>query len=197
VSFERGDYMDFRRTSIVSFGGVIGFVLLSFWLTGADAFGEIRASSTATTLDDARDQVISVCMGTYSTSGSCNRCVVRQVTRLVGDGLITRQEGARLRTSFGRECRAQCIRTSCTVEGQACGSLPDGCGGTLSCGPSCGTKGPNLQICICADGTQVDMCSTVNCDSGPDQDAFCGPVCGAHGGISGTGCIFADPVCPQ
>jgi hypothetical protein len=189
--------MDLRRTSIVTLGGVIGFMLLSFWLTGADALGEIRASSTATKLDDARDQVIGVCMGAYSTTGLCNRCVIRQVTRLVGDGLITRREGARLRTSFRRECRARCIRTSCVVQGQACGSLPDGCGGMLSCGPSCGTGGPNLQACECADGTRVDMCSTVDCFSGADQDAFCGQVCAANGGTAATGCIFADPLCPQ
>lgn len=55
--------------------------------------------------------------------------------------------------------------------------------------------GPNLQICICADNTRIDICAPVNCDSGIDQDAICGPLCTPHGGERATGCLFADPSC--
>jgi Peptidase family M28/PA domain len=54
---------------------------------------------------------------------------------------------------------------------------------------------PNLQICVCGDGTQIEMCAQVNCDSGPDQDEICGPVCATHGGERATGCRFNEPIC--
>jgi hypothetical protein len=159
----------------------------------------VPASSRATNMsfEQARDSIIGVCAGSHRTPGSCNVCINGQVRRLVGDNLVTRREGAKVGASFRRECSNRCVRTTCFVEGRACGTHSDGCGGTMSCGPSCGTGGPNLQICACADGTQVDMCTTVNCDSGPEQDAVCGPACAANGGPVATGCIFAEPVCSQ
>ncbi len=54
---------------------------------------------------------------------------------------------------------------------------------------------PNLQICVCGDGTQIEMCAQVDCDSGPAQDTICGSVCATHGGEKATGCLFNDPIC--
>jgi hypothetical protein len=55
--------------------------------------------------------------------------------------------------------------------------------------------GPNREICFCADNTLLNICASVDCDSGPAQDAVCGPACAAHGGELATGCIPADPSC--
>jgi hypothetical protein len=55
--------------------------------------------------------------------------------------------------------------------------------------------GPNLLRCFCQDNTQIDICTSVNCDSGVEQDEVCGPLCASHGGESATACLFDDPSC--
>ncbi|MNZ67235.1 hypothetical protein D3C78_854730 [compost metagenome] len=55
--------------------------------------------------------------------------------------------------------------------------------------------GPNLARCFCQDGTQVDVCATLDCFSGPEQDAICGSACSGNGGLSATACFTAEPVC--
>jgi len=55
--------------------------------------------------------------------------------------------------------------------------------------------GPDLQRCICQDGTQIDVCVEVDCDSGPAQDEVCNPLCQPHGGEFATACFTVDPVC--
>jgi DNA-binding beta-propeller fold protein YncE len=69
--------------------------------------------------------------------------------------------------------------------------------GTLSyasSGPQ-GT-GPNLVRCFCANGLVVDRCAQLDCFSGPEQDAICGPACTPAGGEAGTACFPLDPICP-
>ena len=55
--------------------------------------------------------------------------------------------------------------------------------------------GPNLARCLCQDGTQIDVCAALDCFSGPESDAVCGPVCSGNGGLSATGCFEAEPSC--
>jgi hypothetical protein len=174
-------------------------ILLATGLAFGLAFVPPCPASSQTLFEQARDSVIGACSGDWPTTRECSKCIALQIDRLLGDDLITRQLATQLRNSFRSECRDRCVRTSCFVEGRACGIHPDGCGGEMTCGPSCGTAGPNLQICVCGSlfGTQVDMCTTVNCDSGPEQDAFCESVCAPLGGTFATGCIFAEPVCTQ
>jgi hypothetical protein len=69
--------------------------------------------------------------------------------------------------------------------------------GTLAYPAAAVTGGPDRQICICGDGTLLNICATLDCASGPAQDTICGPACAPHGGESATGCISADPSCPQ
>ncbi len=64
-----------------------------------------------------------------------------------------------------------CTPTTCVAEGKNCGALPDGCGGTLTCG-SC----PDSQSCgaggvanVCGVGT----CAPASCS---DQGFTCGPA---------------------
>jgi sugar lactone lactonase YvrE len=53
----------------------------------------------------------------------------------------------------------------------------------------------NLERCFCNNGTSVDVCAVVNCDSGLEQDAICGPACAGNGGELATACFPAEPVC--
>ena len=83
-------------------------------------------------------------------------------------------------------CAGVCCGEVCCADGQVCQS------GVCVTPPP---PGPNRLICICADGTVLNICSDVDCDSGIAQDAVCGPACAPHLGEQATGCIFADPVC--
>lgn len=52
-----------------------------------------------------------------------------------GDGTCDAAAGESA-TSCVSDC---CVPTTCAATGTTCGSIPDGCGGTLSCGPTCST----------------------------------------------------------
>ncbi|MGH8387021.1 MAG: hypothetical protein ACRESJ_16255 [Pseudomonas sp.] len=55
--------------------------------------------------------------------------------------------------------------------------------------------GPNLERCFCGDGSIVEVCAALDCGSGPEQDAICGPACEGKGGEFATACFPEDPVC--
>jgi hypothetical protein len=74
---------------------------------------------------------------------------------------------------------------------KACDECED-CNGTPAVVP---VGGPNRQTCFCGDGTVLNICASVDCNSGPAQDAICGPACAPHGGEFGTGCFAADASC--
>ena len=77
----------------------------------------------------AEDAVRAACKGTYKNHGQCVACVAHAS----GDGALV--------SEFARgECHDKCIRTSCAVEGKTCGTVADGCGGTLTCGAPCGQR---------------------------------------------------------
>jgi hypothetical protein len=66
-----------------------------------------------------------------------------------------------------------CIPTTCQYQGKDCGTIPDGCGGTLNCGSctspnTCGGGGaPNLcgtpPVCTCAYGYWSDGLPYAEC----------------------------------
>ncbi len=81
-------------------------------------------TSEALTLDEQREAVRRACRGTYPNHGQCVSCVAHQRTSVTPE--------------FAQgECKDQCIKTSCAIEGKTCGTVDDGCGGSLSCGPPC------------------------------------------------------------
>jgi hypothetical protein len=61
--------------------------------------------------------------------------------------------------------------------------------------PNSPPSGPNLQRCFCQDGSQIEFCAVVDCDSGPAQDLICGPACVSLGGVFATGCFVSEPIC--
>jgi hypothetical protein len=86
-----------------------------------------------------------------------------------------------------RCCTGVCCGGVCCAAGQVCQS------GTCVTPPPPG--GPNLVRCFCGDGSTIEVCADIACDSGAAQDTVCGPACAAHGGEVGTGCLIGDPAC--
>jgi hypothetical protein len=89
-----------------------------------------------------------------------------------------------------RCCTGVCCGEVCCAAGQVCQS-----GRCVTPPPPPPPGGPDRVICICGDGTALNICATLDCGSGLAQDAICGPACAAHGGESATGCVPADPTC--
>jgi hypothetical protein len=56
-------------------------------------------------------------------------------------------------------------------------------------------QGPNLQHCVCQDGSIVEVCAQLDCSSSAEQDAICVPACAPRGGLSATGCLTDFPIC--
>ncbi|WP_407755796.1 hypothetical protein [Archangium sp.] len=68
-----------------------------------------------------------------------------------------------------------CTPTTCAASGASCGVIPDGCGGTIDCGP-CGPQCGNGRL---ETGEQCDDGNTVNgdyCDATCQIEAVCPPV---------------------
>lgn len=79
---------------------------------------------------------------------------------------------------------AACVPTTCTLAGVECGTTPDGCGGSLSCG-ACPPQAP-----VCADGTCHDACfAEANGTACNDGDA-----CTTADVCQGGACIGTAPV---
>jgi len=73
-------------------------------------------------------------------------------------------------------CNGVCCNGVCCPPGQVC---VDG---------RC-VAAPDLVVCICGDGANLQICADIDCDSSAAQAAICGPACAAHGGESAAGCI--------
>jgi len=91
-----------------------------------------------------------------------------------------------------------CVATTCAAEGAECGSIEDGCGGSLDCG-SC--TAPET----CGGGGTANVCGTGSCvpltceeagatcgqvDDGCGGELDCGPCDGDSGTSSGCGCAL-------
>jgi hypothetical protein len=76
-----------------------------------------------------------------------------------------------------------CTPTTCTALGATCGTPPDGCGGTLSCGTcgsgqTCGTTFTCQTTCVpktCT--TTPKQCGTITNGDGCGHDLVCGNTC--------------------
>jgi hypothetical protein len=128
----------------------------------------------------------------------------RQALRLIGAGVA----GGLLSLGGARPADA---KRRCRRVGEKCKASTDCCVGTCCAGVCCADGqiclngrcadpppplgGPNRQICVCGDGTILNICATLDCASSAQQDAICGPACALHGGESATGCVPDDPAC--
>ena len=98
-------------------------------------------------------------------------------------------------TSSSSTTTTMCTPTTCGAQGANCGTLPDGCGGTLDCGSCTGTDtcggGGTPNVCGCTD----DGMTCIN------NGQICGPAINNCGhsiscGTCGAGrCCFDSCVC--
>src|SRR5262245_19809660 len=88
-------------------------------------------------------------------------------------------------------CSGVCCGEVCCAQGEVCHA------GTCVAPPPPPPPmpKPNRVICICGDGTLLNICADIDCLSGPAQDSICGPAWAEHLGESATGCIADDPAC--
>jgi GH18 family chitinase len=101
---------------------------------------------------------------------------------------------------------SSCTPTTCAAQGKDCGSISDGCGGTLSCG-SCSSPetcggGSVANVCGC---TPTATCGGMNCGSIPDGcggSISCGTctspaTCGGSGTANVCGTDTTAPSAPS
>jgi peptidoglycan/xylan/chitin deacetylase (PgdA/CDA1 family) len=79
-----------------------------------------------------------------------------------------------------------CAPTTCSAQGKNCGSISDGCGGTLNCG-AC----PSGQTCSSANVCQVS-CTPTTCSA---QGKNCGSISDGCGGTLNCGACASGQTC--
>lgn len=82
-----------------------------------------------------------------------------------------------------------CAPTTCAAQGKDCGTIPDGCGGTLTCGTCAGP-----QTCGGGGTPNVCGCTPTTCAA---QGATCGSIDDGCGVKLDCGSCAADQVCSQ
>ncbi|MBM4778089.1 MAG: hypothetical protein GQE15_10360 [Archangiaceae bacterium] len=113
------------------------------------------------------------------------QCVAQRCVDLPRDAGLTVDAGLRLDAGVTVDA-GSCLPTSCTARGAVCGSLADGCGGTLDCG-TCGNGASCQQnACVCAGGAE-------QCGDGVDNDCDGNVDCADPDCASVMAC--AQPAC--
>jgi hypothetical protein len=83
---------------------------------------------------------------------------------------LTANEGPRSLASLLTVTPASCVPTTCAAQGKNCGTIPDGCGGTLTCGTCSGSQ-------TCGGGGVPNMCAVP--PPPPPPAGFAGPTANA------------------
>ncbi len=147
--------------------------------------GRVAASCSARTACFDLEGVTPECgtqadgCGGSLTCGSCTsgalcvsgRCVPLPVDAGVRvDAGVVADAGATVDAGVAADAGVCVVATSCTSTGATCGTIADGCGGTLNCG-ACGNGAACQQNrCVCAGGT-TELCGDGvdnNCDGNVD-----------------------------
>ena len=103
---------------------------------------------------------------------------------------ITGTEGPRSLSDTLTVQAASCTPTTCSAQGKNCGSISDGCGGTLGCG-TCGS-GQTCSNNVCTAACTPKTCSGLGFNCGSASDGCGGTInCGA----CGTGQTCTNNVC--
>src|SRR5436309_14351958 len=90
--------------------------------------------------------------------------------------------------------RARCTPTTCAAQGKNCGTIPNGCRGTLTCGActapqTCGGGG---IANVCGLGTPPPACTPTTCAA---QGKNCGTIPDGCGGTLTCGACTAPQTC--
>jgi hypothetical protein len=90
--------------------------------------------SAPLTDDQARDEVRRACPGPQKNHGQCVSCAAHALNDLRDANRISGAQKGSLQSWFAQNGCDGCAPTTCPAQGDICGStMPDGCGGTLSC----------------------------------------------------------------
>jgi hypothetical protein len=154
----------------------------TIWLSSVSSAGGPTVSLTSS--DDA---VASVAPSVTIAPGS-NVAVETVTTRPVAASTsvaITATEASRSLRDTLIVTPASCVPTTCSAQGKNCGSIPDGCGGTLVCGTcdnpmTCGGGGvPNVCAVPPADSSFSSPAAN-GADAGGDGNGFESNATSAH-----------------
>jgi subtilisin family serine protease len=88
-----------------------------------------------------------------------------------------------------------CVPTTCSAQGKNCGTIPNGCGGTLSCGTCSGNSTCQDNVCVCTPTTcaaQGKNCGTIS--NGCGGTLSCG-TCPSGTSCSNNVCVCAPTTC--
>lgn len=84
-----------------------------------------------------------------------------------------------------------CAPRSCTAAGASCGSISDGCGGTVSCGVCASGAGCQQNQCVCAAGA-IEVCGD-GVDNTCDGNSDCAdPQCSALAACAQPACTLTS-----
>jgi hypothetical protein len=157
----------------------------TIWLSGISNTG-----GPTVALSSSNPPVASLPTTTTIAPGS-NVAVETVTTSAVANATtatLTANEGPRSLASLLTVTPASCVPTTCAAQGKNCGTIPDGCGGTLTCGTCSGSQ-------TCGGGGVPNMCAvpppppppagfaapTANAaDSGGDGNGFESAPSNAH-----------------
>ncbi|WP_257462748.1 Ig-like domain-containing protein [Archangium lipolyticum] len=85
-----------------------------------------------------------------------------------------------------------CTPTTCAAQGKNCGTLSDGCGGTLNCGTcSSGQACSPLNVCVSTGGVLYDALRKA------PRCTVSGPICDSQGLLMGRGPLGPEPNAPN
>jgi hypothetical protein len=143
------------------------------------------------------------CHGRYTNGGHCTSCVESALNELKQSGREFDDPQGQLNNAAKAQCGGLpgggvCMPSDCVIEHKNCGTVPDGCDGSLACGScsgfdSCGGAG-EANVCGCTPTTCVAQgknCGTIpngcgaelNCGTCADFDS-----CGGAGEANVCGC---------
>jgi hypothetical protein len=123
--------------------------------------------------------------GQAETLGACLLGLVFVVAAACGSG------GGNSSGSNGDGGTGSCVATTCAAQGKTCGSMPDGCGGTVACGtcPSGQTCGAGGSANVCGQGA----CATATTCAA--QNANCGMISDGCSAVLSCGTCTAPQTC--
>lgn len=178
----------------LSVGRLASLVLVSLAAASCGSSREDPSVGSTVAALSEEDAVRAACKGTYRNHGQCVACVAHAS----GDGSLV--------SAFAQgECHDACIRTSCAVEEKSCGSIPDGCGGALVCGPPCAAQplftaeenGATYRVREVCTGTRSDRVGTLGSCCRQDTyvtETLCTTTLHEVTGVDGKLTVVIDPL---
>jgi hypothetical protein len=134
------------------------------------------------TAADGRFQIDNVPPGTYAISVEAGGVLLASVTNVVvGTDPVTLPHPISV-------CGTTCTPRTCAQLGANCGSVTDGCGGTITCG-SC------VAPQTCGGGGTANVCGATGsfCNPGSTQSCYTGPAGTSGVGVCHGGTTTCDP----